>query len=120
MNVITPTTVSEYETQIKASTKAENILKKLMTATEQETLASIDETFNMNADAVILYTLFKSYDFTAEQLKAFYNEVHATLKAETEADAHRVAYGVIQQRTALKDEASVDLNALSEEVESNG
>lgn len=120
MNVIIPKTVSEYETQFNVSKKAANLVKKLMSTTEQEILATIDETFNMNCDAVILYTLFKSYDFTAEQLKAFYNEVHAILKAETEADEHRVNYGIIPQRTALKDEASVDLNALSEEVESNG
>ena len=120
MNVIIPQPASEYETQLNVSKKAANLVMKLMSAAEQEMLATIDETFNMNCDAVILYTLFKSYGFTAEQLKAFYNEVNSTLKAESKADENRVNYGIIPQRAALKDEAGVDLKAWDEEVESNG
>lgn len=120
MNVIIPKTVSEYETQFNVSKKAANLVKKLMSATEQEMLATIDETFNMNCDAVILYTLFKSYGFTVEQFKAFYNEVNLTLKAESKVDEQRVNYGIIPQRAALKDEAGIDLKTWNEGVESNG
>lgn len=120
MNAIIPKTTNKYERQYKVSEKAHNLVKKLLSAEEQETLASIDETFNMNCDAVILYTLFNSYGFTVEQLKAFYNEVNSTLKAEIKTDEYCVSCGVIPQRAALKDEARIDIKALYEEAESNG
>lgn len=120
MNVIVPKTTSEYERQYQVSKKAANIVEKLMSADEQAIMASSNDNANMNCDAVCLYTLFKSYGFTAEQLKAFFNEVNATYKAECKADEYRVNYGIIPQRAALKDEAGIDLKAWFEEVESNG
>ena len=120
MNVIIPTTNSEYETQIKAIKKAENIAKKLLSESEQEILSAVDDTFNMNLYAVILYTLFKSYGFTGEQLEAFFTEVNSILKSEIEADEYCLIYGIIPQRTALKDELGIDIEALYEEAGFNG
>lgn len=120
MNVIVPKTTSEYERQYQVSEKAANIVKKLMSADEQAIMASSNDSANMNCDAVFLYTLFKSYGFTAEQLKAFFDEASTTYKAELKADEYRVNFGIIPQRAALKDEAGIDLKAWFEEAESNG
>ena len=120
MNVIIPKTTSEYERQYKVSEKAANIVKKLMSAEEQKTMESSTNISNMNCDAVFLYTLFKSFGFTAEQLKAFFDEASATYKAELKADECRANFGIIPQRAALKDEAGIDLEAWFEEAESNG
>lgn len=116
MNVIIPTNVSEYETQYKVAKKAENICNKLMSKTELETLMSNYDVVNMNCDAVFLYVLYKTFGFTAEQLRTYFDEVTATLRAEKKADEYRASYGVIPQRTALKDEIGVDLEAWYEEV----
>lgn len=120
MNVIMPKTTSEYEKQYKVSEKAANIVKKLMSVDEQAIMEASNNNLDMNFDAVILYTLFKSYGFTTEQLKAFYNEVNSTLKAEIKNDEYRVNFGIIPQRAALKDEAGVDLEAWFKEAEANG
>lgn len=117
MNVIVPKTISEYQKQYNAATKAENICKKLMTPEEQEILFKNSDAANMNCDAVCLYVLYKSFGFTAEQLRTYFDEVTATLKAEKDADLYRASYGKIPQLTALKDEIGVDLEAWNNEKE---
>ena len=117
MNVIVPKTVSEYEAQYNVSNKAANIVKKLMSTSEQEILAQSTDNANMNCDAVFLYTLYKSYGFTVEQLKAFFNEASALYKAECKADEYRANFGVIPQRAALKEEIGIDIKTWFEEVE---
>ena len=120
MNVIVPKNTSEYERQYQVSVKAANIVNKLMSEEEKKMMESSSNNLDMNCDAVILYTLFKSYGFTAEQLKAFYNAVNSTLKTELKDDEHRVNFGIIPQRAALKDDLGIDIEAWSEEAESNG
>ena len=115
MNVIIPKNVSEFEKQISVATKAENICKKLMSTEEREILFSNYDAMNKNCDAVYLYILYKKYGFTAEQLRAYFEEVTATLKAEKEADEYRATYGKIPQLTALNDEIGVDLESWYEE-----
>ena len=117
MNVIIPKNTSEYEAFDKVRKKAENLTKKLMSKEECEIMEKANDALKTNVDAVILYTLFKSYGFTAEQLKALYTEVQLTMKSESEANAYRVAYGVIPQRTALKNETGIDIDALYKENE---
>ena len=120
MNVIVPKTVSNYEKQYNVAKKAENICNKLMTTAEKEILLNNYDALNTNCDAVCLYVLYKTFGFTAEQLRTYFDEITATLKAEKEADEYRASYGVIPQRTALKDELGIDLDAWYEEAELNG
>lgn len=117
MNVITTKTTSPYQTQYNVAKKAENICNKLLSKTELDTLLSNYDAVNMNCDAVCLYVLYKKFGFTAEQLRAYFDEVTATLQAEKDADEYRATYGKIPQLTALKDEAGVDLEAWYKEVE---
>ena len=120
MNVIVPKTENKYETQYNVAKKAENICQKLMSKTEFETLMSNFDANNRNCDAVCLYVLYKTFGFTAEQLRSYFNEVTAILTAEKEADEFQATYGKIPQLTALKDEIGVDLEAWYKEVEASG
>ena len=120
MNVIVPKTVNAYQTQYNAAKKAENICKKLMTTAEQDILMKNYDAANMNCDAVCLYVLHKEFGFTAEQLKTYFDKVTATFMTEKDEDLYRASYGVIPQRTALKDELGIDLDAWYEEAELNG
>ena len=103
--------LSSNDRTLVAMEKLQRITARWLTANEQELILRANEKSNKNADAAILWTLYRDFGFTAEQLLQFYNTIKTEYASLGTYDMATADLPIVSSLCAL----GVDLTALYEE-----
>ena len=104
--------MASIEKYNKLQAKVTNIFNKLLTREERTILEEAERCTNVNYDALMLNTLRKEFNFTPEQLKAFFDKA-----AEFSVDVNLYSMqGAYTPDLAELSEAGINLLAWEKEV----